>query len=251
MSSGPHDLTLAIRRLRREPGFALTALATLALTIGATTAIFAVVNAVLLRPLPFAESDRVVEIFNSYPNAGAGKGDSSVPNYFDRQGALPALSDLAMYKSRGMTLGGQGSAERVPGFQVTTSFFDLIRTPAYRGRLFLPEDGEVGNPPQGDPEPRSVAAALCGTRERPGSGPEGQWRADDGDRRHAAGLPVRRGRRRAVDSGGLHARGSRRRPPPQQQLDDDRSPAAGRLRSCRCKSSSTRSTPGCSISSRT
>ena len=87
----------------------------------------------------------MVEIYNSYPNAGAGKGDSSVPNFFDRQGTLPALSDLAMYKSRGMTLGGQGSAERVPGFQVTTSFFDLIRTPAYRGRLFLPEDGEVGN----------------------------------------------------------------------------------------------------------
>lgn len=139
------DLKLSFRRLIRDRGFTLTALLTLGVCLGAATAIFTVLNAVLLRPLPFTDSERVVSIYNSYPGAGVERGDNSVPNYFDRQAALPAVGRLAMYRSRGVTLGGEASVERVPAYTVTTTFFELIGTPPQRGRWLRAEDGEVGS----------------------------------------------------------------------------------------------------------
>ena len=79
--------------------------------------------------MPFTESERVVAIYNSYPGAGVERGDNSVPNYYDRQAALPALQGLAMYRNRGVTLGGEASVERVPAYAVTPTFFELIGTP--------------------------------------------------------------------------------------------------------------------------
>ena len=123
------DLKLSARRLRRDRGFTLTALVTLGVCLGAATAIFAILNAVLLRPLPFTESERVVAIYNSYPGAGVERGDNSVPNYYDRQAALPALQGLAMYRNRGVTLGDEASVERLPAYAFTPTFLDIIGAP--------------------------------------------------------------------------------------------------------------------------
>jgi predicted permease len=139
------DLRIGFRRLLRDRGFTATATLTLAVCLGATTALFAILNTLLLKPLPFPDSDRVLAIYNSYPGAGVERGDNSVPNFYDRQAALTALADLAMYRNRGVTLGAEGSVERVPAFSVTSSFFDLLGVRPQRGRTFEAADGEVGN----------------------------------------------------------------------------------------------------------
>ncbi len=143
------DLKLAARRLFKDRAFSAAALLTLVLCLGANTAIYTVVQAVLLRPLPFPESERVVLQYNSYPNVGATRGDSGVPDYFDRLRDLTVFETLAMFRDRGFTItapgGGAGTdAERVRGIAATPSFFELMRTPAYRGRLLRPEDAETG-----------------------------------------------------------------------------------------------------------
>ena len=138
------DLRFGSRLLWKDKGFALTTLLTLAVCIGANAAIFAVVHSVLLRPLPFAESDRVVLTYNSYPRAGVIRADSGVPDYYDRLRDVAAFEQIAMYRENGFTLGGEGSASRVRATSVTPSFFPLLRARALRGRVFRPEDGEVG-----------------------------------------------------------------------------------------------------------
>ncbi len=132
------------RLLWKDKGFTLTTLLTLAVCIGANAAIFAVVDSVLLQPLPFAESDRVVLTYNSYPRAGVIRADSGVPDYYDRLRDVNAFERIALYQERGLTLGGEGSASRIQATAVTPSFFPLLRARALRGRVFRPEDGEIG-----------------------------------------------------------------------------------------------------------
>jgi predicted permease len=138
------DLRLAFRLLLKDKGFTVTTLLTLVVCIGANAAIFSVVNSVLLRPLPFAAPDRVVLTYNSYPRAGVVRAGTGVPDYYDRLRDVSAFEQIAMYQSRGLTLGGAGSAERILGSAVTPSFFPLLGAKAYRGRLLRAEDGEVG-----------------------------------------------------------------------------------------------------------
>jgi predicted permease len=144
MGSILQDLRFGSRLLWKDKGFTLTTLVTLVVCIGANAAILAVVHSVLLRPLPFAESDRVVLAYNSYPGAGVERSDSAVPDFYDRQRDVSAFEQIAMYQERGMTLGGEGSASRVDGTSVTPSFFPLLRAQPLRGRVFRAEDGEVG-----------------------------------------------------------------------------------------------------------
>ena len=100
------DLRVAARGLLKDRAFSVTTIATLALCLAANIAIFAVVDGVLLKPLPFAEADRLVSLHNSYPGAGAPIADNGVPDYYDRLTALTALEGLAMYRQNGMTIGG-------------------------------------------------------------------------------------------------------------------------------------------------
>jgi predicted permease len=144
MGSVAQDLRLGVRLLWKDRGFTLTTLVTLVLCIGANAVIFAVVHAVLLRPLPFAESGRVIQVYNSYPRAGIVEGASSAPDYYDRRRDVRAFQDLAMFEDRAMTLGEEGSATRVEAAAVTPSFFPLLRAGALRGRVFRPEEGEIG-----------------------------------------------------------------------------------------------------------
>src|ERR1700681_2375569 len=93
-----NNLRYALRQLRKAPAFTLTALATVAICLGANLAIFAVINSILLRPLPFPQSDRLVTIFNTYPKAGVERDGSSITNYYERRGNIPAFSSLSIYR---------------------------------------------------------------------------------------------------------------------------------------------------------
>jgi predicted permease len=140
------DLKFAARLLVKDRAFTLTTVATLAVCLAANTAIFAIVNSVLLRPLPFPEPDRILTIFNAYPGAGVERASNSVPDYYDRLAHAPAFEEIAMYRSQGVTVGGQGQGdpERVSSMPVTPSFFRLLRAQPLRGRVFAEADAEVG-----------------------------------------------------------------------------------------------------------
>ncbi len=144
MESVVQDLKLAARLLVRDRGFAMATVATLALCLAANAAIFAVVNATLLRPLPYPEPERLVTMFNAYPGAGASRGQNAVPDYFDRLRETNAFEDLALYTSANVTVGTQGGAERILGMAVTPSFFRALRVTPRQGRLFDESDGEIG-----------------------------------------------------------------------------------------------------------
>lgn len=140
------DLTFAARLLWKDRAFTLTTVATLAICVAANAAIFAVIHAVLLRPLPFPEPERLVIINNSYPGAGAVVASNGVPDYFDRLAQTTVFEELAMYRETGATLGGQGSGdvERVTSMAATPSLFRLLRAAPHMGRPFEERDTEAG-----------------------------------------------------------------------------------------------------------
>jgi len=142
------DLRFAVRLLWKDRSFSVTTIATLALCLAANVAIFAVVNGVLLKPLPFPEPDRLVRIFNKYPGAGVDTGGSNgVPDYFDRKRDMTALEETALFRESGVTLSGSGlgEAERIQAMQVTPSFFRVLGTQPYRGQVFTEAQGELGH----------------------------------------------------------------------------------------------------------
>src|SRR5437763_17211972 len=120
------NLRYALRQLRQAPAFTLTALATVAICLGANLAIFAVINSILLRPLPFPQSDRLVTIFNTYPKAGVVRDGSSVTNYYERRGNLPAFSSLSMYMDRAETVGDPGSMQQEEIVRISPDFFTTL-----------------------------------------------------------------------------------------------------------------------------
>lgn len=141
------DLRFAVRLLWKDRTFSITTIATLALCLAANVAIFAVVNGVLLQPLPFPEPDRLIRMFNKYPGAGVDSGGSNgVPDYFDRRAGMPALEEQALFRESGVTISGNGvpEAERVQSMLVTPTFFRVLRAQPFRGQLFTDAQGEPG-----------------------------------------------------------------------------------------------------------
>lgn len=141
---------VAIRRLLRSPGFCAISLATLALGIGANTAVFSVVRGLLLRPLPYPDSDRLVILWESAPERGIDRQRVSGPNYLDWRSQNTVLADLAVLP------GWQGSSEfnlvrrdgvnKIHGTYASASFFTTLASPPLLGRFLLPEDDrEEGN----------------------------------------------------------------------------------------------------------
>jgi putative ABC transport system permease protein len=137
------DLRYALRQLRRSPGFTAVALLTLALGIGATTAIFSVVRGVLLRPLPYAHPDRVVMVWNRW--TGYERTWISPAELFDYRKAK-SLADVAAFSPTAANLEGEQGAERVASSVVTPGLFDVLGVSAERGRTFREEEGRVGGP---------------------------------------------------------------------------------------------------------
>jgi hypothetical protein len=132
-----NDLRYALRLLLKDRSFTITALLTLIVCIAANTAMFSIVRSVLMKPLPFPESERIVLLYNSYPAAGAPRVGTAVPDYFDRQAAVPALDMLALMQNGTATYGDANGAEQLNLLRATPSFFRL-------GRLFSDDEGEVG-----------------------------------------------------------------------------------------------------------
>jgi predicted permease len=138
------DLRFAVRLLLKDRSFTLTALLTLILCLGANTAMFGIVRSVLMKPLPFAQSDRIVLLYNSYPNAGARRAGTAVPDYFDRLTAVPALDEQAIFQTDGVTYGDENGAERLNVLRATPSFYRLVHVQPVAGRVFTQDDGEPG-----------------------------------------------------------------------------------------------------------
>jgi predicted permease len=142
------DLRVGLRLLWRDKAFTLTAALTLALCIGANTALFSVVHNVLLRPLPVPESERIVLMGNAYPGAGAAAaagGNSGVPDYFDRLRETDVFEEQALFNSANQSVDQNGTPVRIRVTRVTPSFFRLLRIGPALGRTFSDAEGEVGN----------------------------------------------------------------------------------------------------------
>jgi putative ABC transport system permease protein len=145
MNSITQDLRFAVRVLARNRTFTAIALLTLCLCIGANTAIFTVLNSVLLTPLPYPEPDRLVLMYNCYPGVGVDRGASAMPDYADRRPEKDIFEEVALMRSRSMNVGSDGSPERVEGLGVTPSFFPLLKIQPTLGRVFTEEEGTPGN----------------------------------------------------------------------------------------------------------
>ncbi len=138
------DLRFGLKLLWKEKAFTFAALLTLALCIGANTAIFTVLKAVVLEPLPFPDSGRIVTMYNVYPGVGVEQGANGVPDYLDRAKLTDILDSVALTGHRGYDVGPQGSAVRVRGDYVTPSFFKVLKTYPVLGRAFVDEDAVIG-----------------------------------------------------------------------------------------------------------
>src|SRR3954462_9238968 len=121
-----HDFRHSARMLIKQRGFTAIALSTLALCIGANVAIFAVVDAIVFRPLPFPESERLGSVFKSYPKAGVERLSTSVANYYERRGAIKAFEAVSAYLNDSVITGEAGSPRRVPIARVTPEFFSTL-----------------------------------------------------------------------------------------------------------------------------
>ncbi len=141
------DLRYAGRALRRSPGFAFIAVLTLALGIGANTAIFSVVNGVLLRPLPYQEPDRLVRLFTAFRGSGEERYSMSQPEFMDYKGLTNVFVNAAAYGGASLTLTGDGEPQRVRGISATRDFLPVLGIAPLRGRNFEGEDGRLGVEP--------------------------------------------------------------------------------------------------------
>ena len=136
-----HDLRYGSRMLAKNPGFTMVAVLTLALGIGANTAVFSIVKGVLLNPLPFSKPDELVAL-------GSGAGEtSSYPNFLDWAHDNRSFSALAAYRPDSFNLAGMGEPERLPGEMVSASFFPLLGVRPILGRTFLPNEDQLGAAP--------------------------------------------------------------------------------------------------------
>jgi putative ABC transport system permease protein len=138
------DLRYAVRSLRQHPGFTAVVLATLALGIGANAAIFSVVNAVLLRPLPYEGADRIVVLWGDLHRPGVNEIPASAGEYVDYRDRSHAFDHIAVYDTAGFNLTGGEAPERVDGAIVTASLFPLLGASAQIGRTFLAAEEQPG-----------------------------------------------------------------------------------------------------------
>ncbi|HEY4249403.1 MAG TPA: ABC transporter permease [Lacunisphaera sp.] len=129
-------LRQTVRRLIHEAGFTAAILLTLGLCIGANVAIYAIVDAILVRPLPFPESNRLVAVHNSYPRAGADRSSASMVNYYDRRHAIKAFASIAIQADGSTIIGEDGTPNRVPIARVSPDFFATLGVPLARGHMF-------------------------------------------------------------------------------------------------------------------
>ncbi|MGD1074057.1 MAG: ABC transporter permease, partial [Bryobacteraceae bacterium] len=135
------DLRHALRTLRKMPGFTIVALLVLAAGIGANTAIFSVVNSVVLRPLPYPGSDRLALIFETDLKDGIQREGGSGPNFLDWKEQSRSFEDMAVFEVGTGTVTGEGEPEQVTGLRVTTNFLSMLGARTVLGRNFTAAEG--------------------------------------------------------------------------------------------------------------
>jgi predicted permease len=138
------DLRFAFRRLLKERGFSTIALTTLALCIGANTAIFSMVYALLLKPLPFPSPNRIVEIYNAFPKAGFDKFPCNVVQYADFKANTSAFDAIGLWSLNREMVGEEGSAEKVMDGYCTAEIFDVLGLKPVIGQFFTLKNSRVG-----------------------------------------------------------------------------------------------------------
>src|SRR5258708_1046057 len=140
------DLRFALRGFRKNPAFMLLAIAVLALGTGANTAIFSVFDAVLLRPLPFSDPDRVMLVYEKIPIRGIDRSNLCAANFFDLRQRSKTFIAMAALSGRGFALTGDASAEQLSGALVSASFFSVLGVSPEFGRGFRSQDEDPGDP---------------------------------------------------------------------------------------------------------
>jgi putative ABC transport system permease protein len=140
------DIRYAVRTLRSSPGFTAAVVATLALGSGANTAIFSIVNAVLLRPLPYEEPDRLVRIYETAPGRPDELRSVAQPTLDDWETGLRSFEGIALYGPVTLDLVGQGRPQQLAGVSVTAAFFPILRAKPALGRTFTPEEYRPDGP---------------------------------------------------------------------------------------------------------
>jgi putative ABC transport system permease protein len=138
------DIRFAFRSLVKTPGFTIVAVASLALGIGANTAIFSVVNAVLLQGLPYPDGDRIVVLWESNDGLGVERTGPAGATYLDWRQRSETLTDMVLFQPGSATITELAEPEQVPAMRVTVNFFDLFGTVPELGRGFLSEEGRGG-----------------------------------------------------------------------------------------------------------
>lgn len=139
-------LRFAVRSLRRNFGFTVTAVVTLALGIGANSGVFSVVNGIILKPLPYNDPDQLVMIYAARPDRGWSRGSMSQPDLRSVQAEARSIQAAAGYVATELTLTGLGAAESVPGAQLTDGLLSVFREPAFLGRDIRSEENIPGGP---------------------------------------------------------------------------------------------------------
>ncbi|HKG23745.1 MAG TPA: ABC transporter permease, partial [Blastocatellia bacterium] len=139
------DLRYSARMLAKKPTFTAVALLTLALGIGANCAIFSVVNAVLLRPLPYKEPERLVLLFHSYPTSNLPRAAVSPGGFVDYREQAESFEQLTAFQNQGMNLTDGGEPERIQGMSVSANFFETLGVTLPKGRSFSPEEEKLGS----------------------------------------------------------------------------------------------------------
>jgi putative ABC transport system permease protein len=145
MTTLMEDIRYGLRMLRQAPGFALIVVLTLALGIGANTALFSVVNGVLLHPLPYPEPEQLVRLHESKPSFETGS--ISYPNFRDWQKENKTFSAMAISRDNSFALSGIGEAEQVNAELISSDFFSLLGVKPVVGRVFAPGEDEIGAAP--------------------------------------------------------------------------------------------------------
>jgi predicted permease len=139
------DLHHAVRMLLKSPGFAVIAILTLALGIGANTALFSVVNGVLLNPLQYPHSEQLVTVYQKTP--GVDQGPVVYLNFLDWQRDVQTFSSMAIYRNEDYNLTGTAQAKRLSGYMISAGFFSTLGVQPILGRTFLADDDQVGTAP--------------------------------------------------------------------------------------------------------
>src|SRR6187455_2986966 len=140
------DLRYGLRLLRRTPGFAAAATLTIALGIGATTAMFSVVYGVVLKALPYGEPDRLVNIWTAAPKRGLPRAYVGMANVYDFKARNHVFDDIAALRAvANFNLTGQGEPERLNGSRVSANLFPVLRVTPLLGRTFTEDEDEIGH----------------------------------------------------------------------------------------------------------